>query len=82
MVNPDSLLTVKGSNEPEGTDYRAGKRCYNYNGVHIPGCWGCVIYGHTHCTCSSPVHRDIAAKMRFLERRIAKLERESKNTTE
>lgn len=31
-------------------------RCYTTQGVHIPGCWGCAIYGGErhdafHCTC-------------------------------
>ena len=58
----------------EVTDYRAGKRCYNYKGVHIPGCWGCVIRGHGACTCRSPKQEDVIAKMNMLERRVAELE--------
>lgn len=26
-------------------------RCYSYQGTHIPGCWGCAVYGHARCTC-------------------------------
>ncbi len=56
------------------TDYRAGNRCYTYKGVHIPGCWGCVIYGHSCCTCRSPKQESLIEKMNMLERRVAELE--------
>lgn len=49
-------------------------RCHTYRGVHIPGCWGCVIYGHSRCTCRTPKREDLIAKMNMLERRIAELE--------
>lgn len=60
--------------EAEQTDYRAGKWCYNYKGVHIPGCIGCAVYGHERCTCVSPRREILIAKMNMLERRIAELE--------
>ena len=56
------------------SDYRAGNRCYTYKGVHIPGCWGCVIRGHSACTCRSPKQEDVISRMDMLERRIAELE--------
>ncbi len=60
-------------------------RCYNHreNGVvyHIPGCWGCVIYGHERCTCRAPKHEDVADKIARLERRIEELEKQQKAAT-
>ncbi len=35
-------------------------RCHCYRGVHIPGCWGCVIYGHSRCTCERGPRLDAA----------------------
>ncbi len=66
--------TTASTETIEMTDYRAGRRCYTYRGVHIPGCWGCVIYGHSACTCRSPKQEDLLSKMNMLERRIAELE--------
>ena len=32
---------------------RAKMRCYTMrNGIHIPGCIGCAVYDHRHCTCA------------------------------
>lgn len=25
--------------------------CHVAEGVHIPGCYGCAVYGHRRCTC-------------------------------
>jgi len=57
------------------TDYRAGKRCYTYQGHHIPGCMGCAVYGHAQCTCISPRREELLDKMNILEKRIAELEK-------
>lgn len=27
------------------------ERCYVSQGIHIPGCIGCAVYGHRACTC-------------------------------
>ncbi len=56
------------------TDYRAGRRCYTWQGYHIPGCWGCVIGGHKCCTCESPRREEVIEKLNMLERRLAGVE--------
>jgi len=38
-------------------------RCYTIRkgkdrGIHIPGCMGCAVGGHEHCTCPSDDDRD------------------------
>ena len=54
------------------------ERCYEYKGVHIPGCMGCAVRGHAYCTCP-PVHSErgimdhiggIRRESKFLRRRI------------
>lgn len=62
-------------------------RCHTYQGVHIPGCWGCAIYGgekhdRDRCTCPRPERAHlpdpetlILAKLDAIEARLAKLER-------
>jgi hypothetical protein len=34
------------------------QRCYTIRsgegkGTHIPGCWGCAVFGHDRCTCNA-----------------------------
>lgn len=49
--------------------------CYTTKGVHIPGCMGCAVYGHSRCTCSPKTPPDVFDRLEKLERKIAKLER-------
>lgn len=49
-------------------------RCHSYQGVHIPGCWGCAIYDHKRCTCG-PRSAGRVAEPVPLEHRIVALER-------
>ena len=64
-------------------------RCYTYQGVHIPGCWGCAVnwstLGHAGaCICPPARPRDapepnvwedpLERKVKRLEARIAELE--------
>lgn len=61
-------------------------RCHTYQGVHIPGCWPCVLDGEhirEKCLCPSAphgapgVHRRLdvmAAEMADLRRRLEALE--------
>lgn len=32
-------------------------KCHTYRGVHIPGCWGCAVYGHRRCHCPPAARR-------------------------
>ena len=50
-------------------------KCRNYRGVHIPGCWGCTIYGHDRCTCRQPSEKDNLDRIKALELRMAALEK-------
>jgi len=47
------------------------------DGVHIPGCMGCAVYGHERCTCPSPRERkaDLEYRIAALERRLLDLEK-------
>lgn len=53
-------------------------RCYTYKGTHIPGCYGCAIYGggrrdhKRYCTCP-PKDSPLNARIERVERRLAKL---------
>ncbi len=51
-------------------------RCHTYQGVHIPGCWGCAIHGdwphRMACTCPPKPAQE---REDPLERRIARMER-------
>jgi hypothetical protein len=48
--------------------------CYRYKGVHIPGCWGCAVYGHWRCTCQGTDERGkLLLRIEALERRVAGL---------
>lgn len=55
-------------------------RCHSYQGVHIPGCWGCAIYDHKRCVCPTlprgrgrPFESD-HDRINRLEARVAELE--------
>lgn len=48
-------------------------RCRTYQGVHIPGCWGCAIYDHLRCTCP-PARRGEGKPFKSTDDRIAELE--------
>lgn len=52
-------------------------RCHTFQGVHIPGCWGCAIYDHKRCTCGPRLATHEPAVMHTdpMERRIVALER-------
>ena len=47
------------------------ERCKTVDGVHIPGCMGCAVYGHRGCTCPPYSLDDRLAK---IERRLKRLE--------
>ena len=56
------------------------KTCYTIQsgedvGIHIPGCMGCAIAGHDHCTCPSPDDRDEAGETQMdrIERKLDEL---------
>ena len=52
--------------------------CYTTDGVHIPGCIGCAVYGHSRCTCTRRSRdeevADLVDKVRELAARVAFLE--------
>lgn len=51
--------------------------CRTVDGVHIPGCMGCAVYGHRiGCTCTP---RSVADRMTKLELRVAELTRLVRN---
>ena len=52
-------------------------RCHTWQGVHIPGCMGCAVYGHKHgCTCPPKANtlERMAAQLDELRERIERLE--------
>ncbi len=55
-----------------------GRPCREWKGVHIPGCMGCAVYGHSGCTCREMKKTDyekLLERFERLEKRVAKLER-------
>ncbi len=53
--------------------------CHTVDGVHIPGCTGCAVYGHRRgCTCTRKSRdeevADLTDKVRELVARVAFLE--------
>jgi hypothetical protein len=44
-------------------------------GIHIPGCIGCAVGGHAHCTCPSDTDRDEdgETQMDRIERKLDEL---------
>ena len=55
-----------------------GKPCYDWKGVHIPGCMGCAVYGHSGCTCRAMKKDDMVElldRISRLEKRVRKLEK-------
>lgn len=52
-------------------------RCRTIKGVHIPGCMGGAVYGHSGCTCPSPSERkkDLDQRVKGLEYRLSELEK-------
>ncbi len=51
-------------------------RCQMFEGYHIPGCWGCVIWGHHMCTCPPKANTlsRLAAQLDELRERVERLE--------
>jgi len=53
----------------------SGDVCRTVDGVHIPGCMGCAVRGHSYCTCKSS--RAVADhRVAQLERRVKQLEQQ------
>lgn len=46
-------------------------RCRTINGIHIPGCMGCAVYGHYACTCERTPRQSIESRYNEALRKIA-----------
>ena len=51
-------------------------RCYRSQGYHIPGCYGCAVYGHHRCTCPPTDSPSLVARIERLERLLSAAPRE------
>ena len=50
-----------------------GMGCRTVDGVHVPGCMGCAVYGHSRCTCSPNPPNHVIERIEKLEEQVKKL---------
>ena len=57
-------------------------RCHTFQGVHIPGCYGCAVWDHSRCYCTPSRTAAEPDPDAAINRRLARLESQVKALTE